>query len=235
MKQAYSSAILAILLCLTACRGAPNIYQEYPVGVDTLTLGEVQKSPPQVVATLKGYTGVCERLETRQRLEAEAKTFYLSVAGIYEGPANAECPAIAQEYMQKVTLELSGLAPGIYVVRAGNQLASFALRQDEWEPYEASILDVEIALLESDPVQVVVTAEGHLHNGCDVLGEVNQHRVGDTFFVTVYGLTPDLPADFACTPAGANFSERIALQTTDLPPGTYKVDVNGVVESFTFP
>jgi hypothetical protein len=53
------------------------------------------------------------------------------------------------------------------------------------------------------------------------LGSVTQRRVDDTFFVTILGLAPDLPADIACTPAGDNFSEKVTLQTTDLSPGTY--------------
>jgi hypothetical protein len=169
VKRGHCSALFAVLLTLSGCLGASNIYQEHPVGVDALTLGEVQESPPQIVATLTGYTGVCERLETRQRLEAEAKTFYLNVVGIYEGPANAECPAIAQEYTQRVTLELEGLKPGIYAVRAGDQLTTFPFLEDSWTPYEADILSVDVALLESYPVQVLVTAEGYLTNGCDEL------------------------------------------------------------------
>jgi hypothetical protein len=172
----------------------------------------------------------CRSLETRQRLEAEEKTFYLSVVGIYEGPANAECPAIAQEYTQRVTLELEGLEAGIYTVRAGELVRTFSAPAET--TFEVSVETLEIALLESYPVQVVVTASGHFRSGCEEIAGISQRLEGDTFFVTILGKAPWAAV---CTPDAPPFHERIALQTTDLPPGTYKVNVNGVIESFTFP
>lgn len=228
MKPGCSLPLLAMLLFLTGCVGAHDIYQENPVGVETLTLGEVQESPRQVVATLTGYTGVCERLETRQRLED--RTFYLSVVGIYEGPADAECPAIAQEYTQRVTLELYGFEPGVYTVRANSLSQTFAVPAQAIR--EALVDRVVVALLESDPVQVVVTAEGSLGSGCQEIGEITQRFEDDTFFVTVLAVSPWA---FDCTPVAPPFSERVMLETADLALGTYKVNVNGVVESFTLP
>lgn len=233
IKRGYLSLLFIALLFLAGCVGARDVYRENPVGVETLTLGEVQESPRRITATLKGYTGVCERLETRQRLEG--KTFYVSVVGIYQGPADAACPAIAQEYTRTVTLKLEDLAAGVYTVVAGSLSRDFMLLSGERTPYEANIVSVDVLLLESYPVQVVVTAEGYLTNGCDELGDVTQRRDEATFFVTILGLAPVLPNGVACTPAGDTFSERVTLATRDLAPGTYKVNVNGVVESFTLP
>lgn len=213
MRRGHYSSLFVALLFLLSCLGAPNIYQEHPVGVDTLTLGEVQESPPQVVATLKGYTGVCERLETRQRLEAEAKTFHLNVVGIYEGPANAECPALTQEYTRRMTLELYGFEPGVYTVRAGSLSQMFSVPAET--TFEVSVETLEVALLESYPVQVVVTASGHLRSGCEEIAGISQRLEGDTFFVTILGKAPWA---FDCTPVAPPFPERITLQTIDLAP-----------------
>jgi hypothetical protein len=119
---------------------------------------------------------------------AEAKTFYLNVVGIYEGPADAECPASAQEYTRRVTLELYGFEPGIYTVRAGSLSQTFAVPA---QAIRKAVVDrVEVALLESYPVQVVVTAEGSLGSGCQEIDEVTQRFEEDTFFITILAASP---------------------------------------------
>ncbi len=158
-----------LLLALVGCAGAGNIYQETPVGVETLVLGEVQESPRQIAATLTGYSGVCERLEARQR--REGATFFLNVVGIYEGPADASCPAIAREYTLEVTLELTGLQPGSYTVRAGELTESFTLT-DEQRTVPAQVEAVDIVLRESYPVQVVAYINSYF-GGCDTFKEVS--------------------------------------------------------------
>ena len=230
MKRACPSLLSAALLFLSGCLGAREVYQENPVGVDALTLSEVQKNPRQITATLTGYTGVCERLETRQR--REGRTFYLSVVGIYEGPADAPCPAVAVEYTQTVTLALESLAAGTYTVSAGDKSDTFILPAGERVTYEATVDLVEVALLESYPVQVVVTARGSLRSGCEEIAGVSQRFEDDTFLVTVLG---SFPPGTACTPVAPPFTERVTLTTADLAPGIYKVNANGVVESFTLP
>lgn len=228
MGRSLVVCTVLLFLFLTGCMGARNIYRENPVGVETLTLSEVQESPRQVTATLKGYTGVCVQLGTRQR--REGKTFYLRVVGIYEGPADVACPAVAVEYTQTVTLDLYGFEAGVYTIRAGSLSQTFSVPAQAMR--EALVDRVEIALLESDPVQVVVTAEGSLGSGCQEIGDVNQRFEKDTFFITVLAV---LPWALDCTPVAPPFSEKVTLETADLAPGTYKVNVNGVVETFAFP
>jgi hypothetical protein len=230
MKRACPSLLFIALLFLSGCVGTPDVYRENPVGVETLTLGEVQENPKQITATLTGYTGVCERLETRQR--REGRTFYLSVVGIYEGPADAACPAVAREYTQTVTLDLEGLEAGVYTVSAGDKSDTFILLAGERVTYAATVDSVEVALLESYPVQVVVTARGSLRSGFEEMAGVSQRFEDDTFFVAVLG---SFPPGIACTPVAPPFTERVTLTTADLAPGTYKANVNGVVETFTFP
>jgi inhibitor of cysteine peptidase len=41
------------------------------------------------------------------------------------------------------------------------------------------------------------------------------------------------PADAICTQVLGSFEETIALEVEGLPAGTYTVDVNGVIGSFT--
>lgn len=180
MKRACPSLLFIALLFLSGCLETQNNYEEHEVAVETLTLSEVYGSPPKVAVVLTGWTGVCERLETRQRLAG--KTFYLSVVGIYEGPADAACPAVAREYTETVTLGLEGLEPGTYTVRAGDKSETFVLPSDERVTYAATVDSVEVALLESYPVQVVVTASGSLGSGCVRIESITQHREADTLF-----------------------------------------------------
>ena len=227
MQHSYWYVVVALLF-LAGCIGAQNIYRESPVAVESLTLGPFQREPARTVVTLKGQAGICERLDTRQRLEG--KTFYLSVIGIHEGPADRECAAVVEAYMQTVELMFFGLEPGLYTVKAGALAKTFNVPPADVS--EALVDAVEVALLESDPVQVVVTANGYLRSGCQEIGEVSQHFESDTFFVTISAMSP---WGGACPPIAPPFTERVTLETQNLPPGTYEVDVNGVVKTFTLP
>jgi inhibitor of cysteine peptidase len=89
---------------------------------------------------------------------------------------------------------------------------------------------VEIAILESFPVQVHVKIQGILDSGCTTLHHITQQQKGNIFFIKV---TTQRPADILCADVIFLFEENVALDVYGLPAGTYIVDVNGVRDSFT--
>ena len=100
---------------------------------------------------------------------------------------------------------------------------------------EAAVDAIDIAILESFPVQVQVLARGNLPDGCtqiDAVSQidgVSQQREDQTFSVTI---TTARPADAMCTQALVPFEETFSLDVYGLPAGVYTVDVNGVTGTF---
>ena len=222
MKRGLGLALLG--WALAACMAVQSPPSEHELFIETLTLGEVHASPPRIVATLTGYTGVCERLEVRQKLVA--RTFQLRVIGIYEASAEP-CPDIAKPNRQTAALELEGLAAGVYTVRAGSHAQTFTV--PALATGEALVESVAITLLESNPVQVIVTAEGYLSSGCEKIGNTKQRLEQRTFVVTI---STEAPWGVACPPIAPPFSERLRLETQNLRPGPYNVMINGASASF---
>lgn len=231
MGRGYGCLALAVLF-LCGCSSPEASGGERELPVEALSLSELYDHPPKVVATLTVLPNTCEHLE-RRRLFFD-KTFTLGIVGFKDRPADAECPAVAQAYDDVVILDEMS-EPGEYTVVAGERRATFVYP----EPYvpETALVpvrSVDVALQESFPAGVV--AHIVFASGCDpeVYKEVTQRREGDTFFVTVrQGTTPpELPP---CPPVETLLTESVTLTTDGLEPGTYEVNVNGVVKSFTLP
>ncbi len=106
---------------------------------------------------------------------------------------------------------------------------SEAANEDGMIVKEANILDAQVLILESFPVQVNVQVMGVLNDGCTSLGPIEVAQNGSTFNVTVYTTRP---ADRMCTQQVTNFEETVSLDVQDLPAGTYTVNVNGVSNDF---
>jgi hypothetical protein len=97
----------------------------------------------------------------------------------------------------------------------------------------AAVDEIDILIMESFPVQVAVVARGFLPDGCTEIDEVRSRfePESDRFVVEI---TTVRDADAFCTEALRPFEERVALDVYGLPAGTYFVDVNAVVDTFTF-
>jgi hypothetical protein len=96
----------------------------------------------------------------------------------------------------------------------------------------------KLAIIESATVAVAgdtatVTAKGELTIACVALEEPAVVRKDDTFHV-VLAETPIDPLAL-CMPfvAVTKFTQEVAIDTSELAPGEYQVDVNGVKASFT--
>ncbi len=98
-------------------------------------------------------------------------------------------------------------------------------------PAEARVESIEILMLESFPIQIHVSARGHLPDGCTTISDISQSRDGNTFTVVIM---TSRPVDISCTQALVPFEEVIPLDVVGLPAGTYTVNVNGVTGTFTF-
>lgn len=95
---------------------------------------------------------------------------------------------------------------------------------------EMEIQSLDLLMLESFPVQVQAHVTGFLPNGCASVGEIEQRREGDTFFVTV---PVQFPADAICTMILKEEDVTIPLEVAGLKAGEYHVVVNGIADSFT--
>lgn len=93
----------------------------------------------------------------------------------------------------------------------------------------ANVENIEILILESFPVQVHVTAEGYLPDGCTEIDNVRTEREGNVFNISI---TTKRPKDAVCTQAIEDFKETIPLDAQGLKAGNYTVNVNGVTGSF---
>ncbi len=97
---------------------------------------------------------------------------------------------------------------------------------------EAVVEDIDIMMLESFPVEVSVRARGYTPDGCTLVGDITQNYAEKTFMVTVKSKRP-LDAE-NCTQALVPFEKTIRLSgVVGLPKGTYTVDVNGIIGTFT--
>lgn len=94
---------------------------------------------------------------------------------------------------------------------------------------EAAVSYIDVVMMESFPVQVVVTAEGDLPDGCTTISHAEQAIEGNTIKVRLYTARP---AEMLCTLALVPYMYNIPLDVLGLPAGDYTVDVNGATGVF---
>jgi len=93
----------------------------------------------------------------------------------------------------------------------------------------ATVDDIDIAILESFPVQINVIARGNLPDACTRIDDITVNREGNTFMVTITTLRP---AGAVCAQVVTPFEEVVALDVVGLEAGTYTVNVNGITGTF---
>lgn len=90
---------------------------------------------------------------------------------------------------------------------------------------------MQINLMESFPVQVSVTVDGNLPDGCTTIVESEAFMVDDsTFELHIY---TERPQGVMCTQALVPFTESVTLDVYGLPAGTYTVNVYDLSDTFT--
>ena len=93
----------------------------------------------------------------------------------------------------------------------------------------AVVESVDALLMESFPVQIQLQVSGYHPDGCDAQVEVVQRREGNQVFVELYRV---LPAAVMCPMVLRPLEETVFLEG-GFEPGTYRIDVNGVVTEVT--
>ncbi|MGB1249687.1 MAG: NBR1-Ig-like domain-containing protein, partial [Candidatus Promineifilaceae bacterium] len=96
----------------------------------------------------------------------------------------------------------------------------------------ASINSAELNILETFPVQVILVVRGQFINDCTVIDRVDQAQGGNTFAVEVIALSPS-PVNATCLPVPTEYEQQVPLDVADLRAGTYAVNVNGNIQTFT--
>ncbi len=90
---------------------------------------------------------------------------------------------------------------------------------------------IQINILESAPVQVNVTLQGHLTNGCTQVTNISPLRKDTTFTITFY--SQPIEGVDCNSSTGVPFQETVPLDMEGLPAGTYTVEAYGISETFT--
>jgi len=98
---------------------------------------------------------------------------------------------------------------------------------------EAMLEEVEVVILESEPVQVNAIFQGQLPDGCVTIERIDQGRNRDTFWVTIVTARQ---VETPCQAESQSFGEGVHLDTVGLPSGVYTVtatSANSVSENFS--
>lgn len=101
---------------------------------------------------------------------------------------------------------------------------------EEQSQGQAFIESLDVAVLESFPVQVQATVSGNLSDGCTSLEATTVERQGTTFNII---LTTSYDTSIVCTQALVPFQETVSLDVQGLPAGTYTVTTGELSETFT--
>jgi hypothetical protein len=95
-------------------------------------------------------------------------------------------------------------------------------------PNVATVESVVINAQSTTPNEVEVTIKGYLPNPCTKIVRIEQQRNADTFTITL----ETVREGSNCIEVISPFEETIALDTTDLAPGTYTVSVQDTAMTF---
>ncbi|MFW6115978.1 MAG: hypothetical protein ACOC7Y_02830 [Chloroflexota bacterium] len=221
--------------------------------VEEIDILILESFPAQVTVIARGYLrdGCTEIQEISQNFDAATNTFVIEITTVR--PTDAVCTLALERFEETISLDVQGLPAGTYTVDVNGVSDTFTFSVDNVLPDDedgdsaddsltpqlpsvtretADVEEISIRIMESFPVQVAVVARGHHRDGCTEIDEIRQSfdAATDTFFVEI---TTTRPTEALCTMALEPFEERVSLDVEGLPAGTYTVDVNGVVDTFT--
>jgi hypothetical protein len=96
----------------------------------------------------------------------------------------------------------------------------------------ATVEDIEIKTLESQPIRIDVVSRGYLPDSCTYIQTTNQGKEGQ--FISISIIT-GRPSNIECAQQKQPFELHTNLDGTNLIPGEYTIAVNGVVRTFVIP
>jgi hypothetical protein len=140
-------------------------------------------------------------------------------------------------YLLLLTPLILALAACTPVLNAhGSQMLQPASTPQEAQPsisiHKALVESVDVQIIQAGPVQVNAVVQGNLTESCEQLGDYAVDLKSNTFQISLFAVSP---TDHGCLQVTTPFSQSIALDTTDLPPGDYTVIANGVSTFFNLP
>lgn len=126
----------------------------------------------------------------------------------------------------------------VEVINTAQGAANFTLRVTIVTPGNGPINDageavlelLTVETLEALPVQVQAVIRGQLPDACTYVANVRQVREGNTFRLQ---LTTARYANRRCAQVMTPFEQRVVLDTSGLPAGTYSVRINQISTAFT--
>lgn len=254
MKTIKLALILTLLagVLLSACQPAdpvetPPVDDEYAYGqdatVESLEVLLLESFPLQARVLVSGYLpdGCTELVDIS--VDRQDREFRLTLT-TRRPTGDVMCTMALEPFEESIELDIEGLDAGTYTVIAQDQQAEFTLDVDNvisMDPIigdgdviftsDAVVENLDVMIMESDPVQVRVGLSGFLPDGCTTIHEVSSSREGDTFTIRVVTERPS--GDVACTMAIVPFEETIDLDVEGLPAGEYTVRHNEIRETFT--
>jgi len=259
MKRQNLLMILVVLsvTVLAACQAAPTPTREPSQNNGEYIYGEeatfeslevliLESFPVRVQVTVSGY--LPDGCVVLDEISSGRDGFDFTLRASTHRPAgDVECTEALVPFTETVELEVLGLEAGIYTVHAQEQTATFTLAVDNIleEPvigeqegpisgdYQGSIVylnTLDINLMESFPVQVTVTLQGDLPDGCTTIQSVESSLEEQVFTIN---FKTHRPAGLMCTQALVPFEKTISLDVYGLPAGEYTVVAKDLMGTFT--
>ena len=108
-----------------------------------------------------------------------------------------------------------------------SMLAGIIANGSEAKEQRLAVQRIEVQVVRETPVRVFVQVHGVVLNGCTHLGAIEQHRDAQVVTVTI----ATHPTAETCTMMARLVDETIRLDGR-FTPGSYAVNVNGVVANF---
>ena len=201
--------------------------------VDDVTLKMTRSIPAQISALIRGNLrdGCSEVSEITQEVVDDR----IVIRVITARPEDAMCTQALVPFTETYRLDMEDVPTGTYTVDVNGvetelvwEGAMVGPQAGEYLQREAMIDSVQIQIMESMPVRVMVVMEGDFRDGCSELAGITQQISGDRILITVMTRRPK---DAMCTQALVRFTEEYELDLTNVEPGTYTVDVNGVTDT----
>jgi len=239
---------LLFALVLSACQPDEDpIEGDYVYGqnalVDSIEVVLLESFPVQAQVIVKGnLPDGCTELHEIVVVR-EGDQFILTI-NTRKPTGDIACTQALVPFEETVDLDIEGLEAGTYTVVAQDQEATFTLEtnnilsgegnEEEYTYANNAIIEgLFVEVLESFPVQVRVTVDGYLPDGCTELHDILTSWDGDTFTIEIITRKPT--GDVACTQALVPFENtvKVDLDVEGLEAGTYRVVAQDQEATFT--
>lgn len=245
-RQFLILMMLLIGIILSACSpDAPQGEQEYIYGqeatVESLEINILESYPVQAQAVVSGYLpDGCTELD-EITVEREGDEFILTL-NTRRLTGDVACTEALVPFEETIDLDIAGLEGGFTVI-AQDRTATFSLEgggsaypigEDDMKytfGSRATLESMSVNIMESFPVQVSVSLQGYMPDGCTEIHRITSSRDGQVFTIEIETKRPT--GDVACTMAIVPFERNVTLDVQGLSAGEYTVKSGVLSETFT--